>query len=56
MKILKRTIEKKERKIMIEFDDINADSLSNNRTLTDSNIVILLINCFSVFLKIGDYC
>ena len=40
---LKKNNRKKEHKIMIEFDDINADSLSNNRTLTDSNIIILLI-------------
>ena len=36
---------------MIEFDDNNADSLSNNRTLTDSKIIILLINWVLVFFQ-----
>ena len=36
---------------MIEFDYMNADSLSNNRTLTDTNIIIILISCVLVFFQ-----
>ena len=47
----KHNPKKKERKIMIEFDYMNADSLSNNRTLMDSNISIILISCVLVFFQ-----
>ena len=49
----------KEHKTMIQFDDMIAEILSNKRTSTNSNRIIILFICFSVvvFSKINhDKC
>ena len=41
----------KEHKTMIQFDDMIAEILSNKRTSTNSNRIIILFICFSVFFS-----